>query len=195
MQLRTLVRTGILAGLALALMLFEFSIPFLFPPYLKYDLSDLPALLAAVGLGPSYGLAVEVIKNLLFLVLGLSQAGWIGVLANLLAGGTLVLVTGWVAGRLGLSRWDHQPQAAHLWWSRGGLAVLAGTVAMSAVMLVANGGFLLALWGIPAEQTWNVALVTITPFNLFKGVLSGTLGLALSRRVVPSVVQFLERAA
>ncbi|MFO7173367.1 MAG: ECF transporter S component [Bacillota bacterium] len=196
MDLRPMVRCGILSALSLVLMAADFPIPFLFPEYLKYDFSELPALLAAVGMGPGWGLVVEVVKNLLYLALGLSSAGWIGVLANLLAGSTLVLVTGWTASRLGLARWDAgEPSPLAVWWHRGSLAVAAGTLAMAAVMFVANGALLLRLWGIPADQTWHVALATIVPFNLFKGIVSGTLGLALCRRVVPAVFRVLEQRA
>ena len=55
--------TAMLGAVAVVLMLMEFSIPFLIPDFVKMDLSELPALLAAFSLGPVYGIAVCFIKN------------------------------------------------------------------------------------------------------------------------------------
>ena len=57
---RRLVVTAVLSALSASLMYLEFSVPVV-PSFLKYDFSDLPALIAAFGVGPLAGVAVELI--------------------------------------------------------------------------------------------------------------------------------------
>ena len=57
--------------------------------YLKMDFSDIPALLSGILLGPVYGVAVEVIKNIIHLVK--STTFGIGELINVGLGSSLVL--------------------------------------------------------------------------------------------------------
>lgn len=169
-----LTRVAVLGAAAAVLMVaLESRLPF-FPDYLKYDPGDLPALLAGLAMGPAAGLWVELIKGLLFLASGRATTGLVGVGANLLAGSALVLAACW------LHRLGGKPGS---WLSR--LGVLAGgPIAMAAVMVPANALFFLPLWGVPAEQVWTVAL-SVVPFNLVKGLLSGALSLALYQRLGP----------
>ena len=50
--------TAMLSAAATVLMALDFPIPFLIPPFVKMDFSELPALLAAFSLGPAWGAAV-----------------------------------------------------------------------------------------------------------------------------------------
>lgn len=92
-MIRRLTSTAVLAALATALMFLEFSVP-LVPSFLKYDFSDLPALIAAFGVGPLAGVAVELIKNLIHLPM--TGTGGVGELANFLVGASFVLPAGLV---------------------------------------------------------------------------------------------------
>ena len=102
LMIRRLTSTAVLAALATALMFLEFSVP-LVPSFLKYDFSDLPALIAAFGVGPLAGVAVELIKNLIHLPM--TGTGGVGELANFLVGASFVLPAGlvyqFVKGRKG----------------------------------------------------------------------------------------------
>ena len=62
-NIRTIAVTGMLGALATVLMFLEFPIPMLIPPFIKFDFSELPALLAAYAMGPVSGIAVCFIKN------------------------------------------------------------------------------------------------------------------------------------
>ena len=67
--------TAMLSAVAFVLMFIEFPIPALIPSFVKLDISDLPELLAAFSMGPLYGVAVTLVKNLLFILLhGTSSA-------------------------------------------------------------------------------------------------------------------------
>lgn len=89
--LRALTVSGIMAALSFALMLLDFSLPFM-PKFLKFDFSDLPALLSAFAFGPLWGIAVCLVKNLLHLTVGSTMG--IGELSNFILSASFVGVAG-----------------------------------------------------------------------------------------------------
>ena len=93
-NVRALAVTGMLSALAFALMYLEFPIPLLMPPFIKMDLSDFPALIAAYCFGPLWGVCVCLIKNLIHLFF--SSTGGVGELANFLLGALFVIPAGLV---------------------------------------------------------------------------------------------------
>lgn len=88
----TLVKVGILSAIGYILMFISIPLPTLFPGFLKIDVSDLPALLGGMSLGPVAGLTIAFIKNLLQVVTGMSTTGGVGEFANFLIGGSFVFV-------------------------------------------------------------------------------------------------------
>src|SRR6056297_3084137 len=62
------IRIALLSGISTVLMFIEFPLPF-FPIFLKFDFSDLPALIGAFAIGPVAGLIIEFVKNILHGVL------------------------------------------------------------------------------------------------------------------------------
>lgn len=89
--LRALTVTGILSALGAVLMVLEFPVPFM-PSFVKFDFSELPALLAAFSMGPVSGVAVCLVKNLIHLPF--STTGGVGELCNFLLGVCFVLPAG-----------------------------------------------------------------------------------------------------
>lgn len=88
--------TATLSALAFALMFVEFPIPALIPPFIKFDISDLPALFGAFFIGPVYGVIVELIKNLLHIIIKGTSSAYIGELSNFLLGASLCLTSGFI---------------------------------------------------------------------------------------------------
>ena len=82
---------AMLSAVAAVLQFVEFSIPVM-PSFIKLDISDLPALLGTFSLGPVYGVAIQLVKNLLHLPFG-SSAG-VGELSNFILGAVFVFVAG-----------------------------------------------------------------------------------------------------
>ena len=72
-------------------MVFEFPIPFLAPSFYQLDFSELPALIAAFAMGPVAGVAVEVVKVLLKLLIKGTSTAFVGDLANLVIGCSMVI--------------------------------------------------------------------------------------------------------
>ena len=92
-HIRELTVTAMLAAVATVLMFLDFSLPLFIPGFVKMDVSELPALLASFSLGPVYGVAVCLIKNLLNLIFHGSTGG-IGELCNFLLGAAFVATAG-----------------------------------------------------------------------------------------------------
>ena len=82
---------ALLSAIAFILQYIEIPIP-LMPPFIKFDFSDLPALLAAFSLGPVYGVVTELIKNLVHLPV--SSSAMIGELLNFILGAAFVFTAG-----------------------------------------------------------------------------------------------------
>lgn len=90
-NIRTMTITAMLSAIGFILMFFEFSVPFM-PPFIKLDISELPALIGAFSLGPVSGAAVCLIKNVLHLFT--SNSGGVGELSNCLLGFCFVIPAG-----------------------------------------------------------------------------------------------------
>lgn len=170
------VLIAMLGAVAFILMLWEVHIP-PFATFLKYDAGDVPAIIAAFAVGPAAGLAVQAIKDVLFLISGRAADGWIGVLANFFAGGVLVVVSGLVQMVL------ERTGARH--WGWGFLSAAVGTVLMAGLLIPLNATIIYPVYGMKGAAAWGAALTMSTPFNLFKGCLSSVISLAFYRRLQP----------
>ena len=83
--------TGMLSAIGFILMYVEFSVPFM-PPFIKLDLSELPALIGAYAHGPLCGILICLIKNLLHLPV--TTTAGVGECANFLLGAIFVGTAG-----------------------------------------------------------------------------------------------------
>ena len=81
--------TAILTAIAVVLQYLEFPVPFFIPPFVKFDFSDLPAILAAFLVSPISGLAVCLLKNVIHLAV--SSSVGVGELCNFLLGVAMVI--------------------------------------------------------------------------------------------------------
>lgn len=115
--------TAMLSAAATVLMFLEFPIPFLIPSFVELDFSELPALLAAFSLGPAWGAAVCLVKNLINLTM--SSTNGVGELCNLLIGLCFVIPAGLIYKR---------------WKTRWGalIAALAGAALMAVCSVPVN---------------------------------------------------------
>lgn len=89
---RNLAVTAMLSAVAFVLMFLAFPIPFLIPNFVEMDFSELPALLAAFSLGPIYGAAVCLVKNIIHLAI--STTAGAGEICNFLLGAVFAFFAG-----------------------------------------------------------------------------------------------------
>jgi riboflavin transporter FmnP len=172
-SLTSWVKVSLMSSLATVLML-ALQVP-LFPcaPFLTYDLSDVPAVIAGFAMGPWQGMMVVLLKNLLFLIQRPQATELIGIPMNIAAGVTMVGVS------------------ASFYWHRKSrfsalLGLMLGTVAMAALMIPVNLlVYPLFAWvfGIQSDlDLTTFVLGTVTPFNLLKGALTALLTLPVYKR-------------
>lgn len=88
---RTLVEIGMLGAIATVLMLFEFPLPFIAPPFYEMDLSEVPVLVGAFALGPVAGATIELIKVLINLLINGTATAFVGEIANYIIGCALIV--------------------------------------------------------------------------------------------------------
>ena len=184
---------ALLSAVAAVLQFVEFSIPIM-PAFVKLDISDLPALLGTFSLGPVYGAAIQLVKNLLHLPFG-SSAG-VGELSNFLLGATFAFVAGIIYK-------THKQRSGALWGS------LAGAAAMALISLPLNYFIVypayVVLYGLPLDAIvgmyqeilgtvaqvptgnalFNCLLVFNVPFTLCKGLLDVALCFLIYKPLSP----------
>ena len=123
-RVHKLTVTAMLSAVAFILMFLDFPIPFLIPPFVKMDFSELPALLAAFSLGPVYGVVVCLVKNLVHFVT-MTTTGGAGEICNFLLGACFAIPAGVIY--------------QHMKTRRGALiGVLTGAVVMAVLSVPLN---------------------------------------------------------
>ncbi len=167
-----MVKLALLSAAAVIFMYFDFPVLPAFP-WLKIDLSDIPALVGAFAFGPLAGIVVEAMKNvLIFFVKGTQTAG-IGELANFLIGATFVGCAGVIYVRNKTRK-------------MAVISMLVAMVFMSIVGVLANYFLLMPLYGMdkmPAGDLINYIVAGVVPFNLIKGLLVSAITLLIYKRI------------
>lgn len=184
---RKMVMTAMLAAVASVLMFFSFNVP-LMPSFIKMDLSELPALIAAFTMGPVSGMVVCLVKNLVNLFF--TTTGGVGELSNFLLGCCFVVPAGFIYSRKK---------------SRSGALIgsLAGAAAMAVVSVFTNyfvvypiyTAFLPmeAIMGMyqainPAVDNLFEALVVFNmPFTFIKGMVSVVITFLIYKKISPII--------
>lgn len=169
MNTKKLVRIAVLTAAAILLMhTIFFPIP-PFPNFLTYDPGDIPGLLATFAWGPLGGLLVQFLKCTLGYFLGASKAGAIGMAANFVSGGTMVLIAGMVYQQ-------------HKTLKMAILALVCGAVAAALIMALANYFVFFPLWGFPTTGALTLIVKVVFPFNLVKYSISSLVTFLIYKR-------------
>lgn len=190
LKTKLLAKAALLTIIAVVLQALEFLIPFLpfIPPFLKFELSDIPAILGAFALGPAAGVGIEFVKNVIHFALGLNPTGGVGELANFIVGSALVIPAGIIYKK------NKSKKSAII-----GLAI--GIVSMVIIAAIFNYTVLLPFYGkiMPiqaiidmsaAVNPWivdmkSLVIYGIIPFNIFKGLIVSILTLLIYKRISP----------
>ncbi len=186
-NVHNLTVTAIMGTIGFILMMLEFPLSFIIPSFIKFDFSELPALVTAFSLGPWWGVAVCLIKNLLHLFVG-STAG-VGELSNFVLGAVFVFVAGAVYKRKK---------------TRGGalIGTLAGAFSMAFISVLTNYFFVYPIYAkmlIPMEaiigmyqallpsvdNLFEALLIFNFPFNLAKGLIDAAICFLIYKKLSP----------
>ena len=90
-HIHTITVVAVMSALSTVLMYLQFGVPFA-PSFLKFDFSELPALMTAYAISPLAGAAVSLLKNVLHLF-GTTTGG-VGELSNFLLSASFVASAG-----------------------------------------------------------------------------------------------------
>ena len=152
-----LVRLALLSALSILLMM-VIRFPIIpSAPFLEYEPGDVPALIGAFLYGPGAGLLITAVVSLIQAITVSAGSGWIGAIMHMVATGTMVLVAGFIYQRM------HTFKGAVI-------ALLAGSVGMTLVMIPLNLFFTTRFLGVPVEAVKAMIVPIIIPFNLIKAV-------------------------
>lgn len=187
-DVRKLVFTALLGAISAVLMKYlKFPLPFI-PAFLTFDLSDIPAVLAALTMGPVSGVTVCLIKNLGGLLLAGSMTGGVGEISNFILGVLLVVPAGIISHK------THSLKGVVF-------SCLAGAVAMAVGSVATNYFFVYPLYtvvmpmdaiiGMYRAINPNVSslieclLIFNLPFTFAKGLIAAAVSIPLYRKLRP----------
>jgi len=185
LDIRKLTITGMLAALSTVLMFLSFSVPFM-PNYIKFDFSELPALIAAFSLGPVSGVLVCLVKNLVNLLF--TSTGGIGELCNFLIGALFVLPAGLIYNK------SKTKKSAIF-------GAIVGAVTMAIASLFINYYIIYPIYEkfMPMEaiigsykallpsvnNLWEALIIFNMPFTFLKGMMSVIITVLIYKKISP----------
>ena len=195
LNIQFMVKIALLSAIAFVLTIdgiFRWRLP-IFPSFLALDLSDIPALIGALTLGPVAGVWIMAMKNILdILITGTSSAG-IGPLVNFLFGVSYILPMVYIYNRL----------------NRTAVAFAVGSVAAT-IFATAFAAFLNYSLVIPAfaflfggmervigagtatnegiNSVATLVLYAIVPFNILKNALISIGGFVVYKALGPAMM-------
>ena len=174
-NINKMVKVSLLTGIAFILMFIEIPIVPIFP-WLKMDVSDVPALMGAFAFGPLTGILIEFLKVVMHFLLTGSSTGGVGEVANFMIGVSFVAPAA-------LIYWKNKSKKTAI------IGMIVGLLAMEVVAILANIYFLLPLYGMkmaPAELMKYVT-VGLLPFNTIKGFIISILTYMLYKKVSATI--------
>ena len=189
MGVRAVVQIGMLAAVAVILMLFEIPLPFA-PSFYKIDFSEVPVLVGCFAMGPVAGALIELVKILVHLVTKGTMTAGVGDVANFLFGCSYVVPAGLIY------RYQHKKTRTH---AVAGMA--AGVILTTVLACFVNAFVLLPAYGkafgMPVQafiemgaavhsgvtNLLTFAIMILVPFNLFKYTLTSVIVFFIYKRI------------
>ena len=167
---RKLATIGILSAISIILVAFVHFPLFPSASFLEYDPADIPILIGTFVYGPVAGLMLTAIVSILQGLLISPQSGVIGVVMHIIATGSCALVAGVIYSR------NKTKKTAVI-------ALAAGSVTMTAAMVIMNMIFTPIFMGVPLEVVIPMLVPIIIPFNLFKALINALLTFILYKKI------------
>ena len=187
---RKLVEIGMLGAIATVLMLFEFPIPFIAPPFYELDFSEVPVLVGAFALGPMAGATIELVKILINLLINGTATAFVGEIGNYLLGCSFIIPAALIYK-------NRKTKKNAL------IAMIAGTIIMTVFGCILNAYVLLptyaAAFGMPIDaiigmgsainaninDVMTFVIIAVAPFNIIKGIVVSVITLLIYKHISP----------
>ena len=187
---RKLVEIGMLGAIATVLMLFEFPIPFIAPPFYEMDLSEVPVLVGAFALGPVAGATIELIKILINLMINGTATAFVGEIGNYIIGCSFIIPAALI--------YKKRKSKKHAL-----IGMIVGTIVMTIFGCFLNAYVLLptyaAAFGMPIDvivgmgtainaninSVMTFVIIAVAPFNILKGVVVSVVTMLIYKHISP----------
>ena len=185
-----MVKVAMLSAVAVVLMLLEFPLPFIAPPFYELDFSEIPVLVGAFALGPVAGVVIEAIKVLLNLLINGTITGGVGEAANFLVGIAFILPAGIIYKR------NKCKKTAALGMTVGGILMVVLSCFVNTYILIPAYGAALGVEVSAFVKTaaaihplidslWKMVLLCVAPFNAIKVILVSVITTVLYKHISP----------
>ena len=187
---KTMVKISVLGVISFILMFFEIPLPWLAPPFMKIDISDLPSLIGSFAIGPMAGVIIQLLKNVLNVLIEGSTTGGVGELDNFVVGSAFAYTAGFVYYK-------------NKTFKRAIIGLILGTIVMTLVITLANYFVMFPLYAKLMGQDIQVfidmgtainknitdlgslMLISVVPFNIVKGIMVTAITLLVYKKVSP----------
>lgn len=187
-NVRKIAASAIFGALGFILMLLEFPISFIIPPFIKMDFSEIPAIIMSFAFGPAWGVLVCLIKNLLHLFVTTSAG--VGELSNFILGAIFVYTAGFCYKK-------NKTRKGAL------IGALLGALTMAVISIFTNYFFVYpafsVIYGLPmpailgmykaillsTKNLFHALVVFNLPFNFVKGILDAAFCFLVYKKISP----------
>ena len=186
---KMIAQIGMLAAIAVVLMLFEIPLPFA-PSFYEIDFSEVPVLIGAFTMGPLAGVIIELVKIILNLCINGTVTAGVGEFANFVIGCALVLPAAIIYKKKKTKKGAM-------------IGLVTGTLFMTFAGCFINAYIMLPTYakafGMPIEALVEMGsavnanitdlltfvMFAVVPFNLLKGVLVSIIVLLIYKKISP----------
>ena len=187
---RKLVEIGMLGAIATVLMLFEFPIPFIAPPFYELDFSEVPVLVGAFALGPMAGATIELVKILINLLINGTATAFVGEIGNYLLGCSFIIPAALIYKKRKTKK-------------NALIAMVIGTIVMTVFGCFLNAYVLLPTYatafGMPIDaivgmgsainaninDVMTFVIIAVAPFNIIKAIVVSVITLLIYKHISP----------
>jgi riboflavin transporter FmnP len=174
-KLKSMIAVGMLSSMSFVLMLLNFPLPAL-PPFLKVDFSDVPALIAAITMGPIAGILVAFFKNVLYWIFSGSPTGVpVGEIANFATSVLFMLPV------YAIYRKFSTTKGLSIGLVTGVLAMAIGMSVLNYLIFLPMYTYFLNAPALTGPVLRDTIVKGILPFNLIKGALLAAVVIVLFR--------------
>lgn len=193
-----LVKVSVLAAFAVVLMLVEFPLPFIAPPFYELDFSEVPVLIGGFALGPLAAVVIELIKVLLNLLINGTVTGGVGEFANFLIGVSFALPASYIYKK------NKCKKTAVYGLIAGGIIMVVLGAAINAYVLIPAyvKAFNMPMSALVSMGTKiypsidslaDLVVLCVAPFNLLKAVIVSAIAIVIYKPLSPILKKSINR--
>ena len=169
-NLKKLTVMGMLCAVSVVLVYFIHFPLFPAAPFLEYDPADIPILIGTFSFGPVAGFLLTVVTSFVQGFTVSSASGIYGIIMHIVSTGSFCLVSG-IMYRMNKTK------------KGAATALVAGTLAMTVVMIPANLFITPVFMGTPRSVVAGLLLPAIIPFNFIKAAANALITFFVYKRI------------